>query len=127
MLLFIALPIVSVITQSVFIPHEQVIVEVENCGPFGCEKSTAIDQEATNKLRQTQPLGRFAGADIYFDRAHLAINEVTEAWRESSGIVEFTGAIEQSPILWGLSVHINVYRACDPLVDRLGFLDCVGC
>ena len=37
MLLFIALPIVSVAYQSLFIEHEQVMVEVENCGPFGCE------------------------------------------------------------------------------------------
>ena len=42
MLLFIAMPIVSVITQSLYTSHEQVIVEVENCGPFGCTKSVTI-------------------------------------------------------------------------------------
>ena len=36
MILFIALPIVSVAVQSLFIKHEQVIVISENCGPFGC-------------------------------------------------------------------------------------------
>ncbi|MEL6700257.1 MAG: sugar ABC transporter permease, partial [Pseudomonadota bacterium] len=34
MLLFIAFPIVSVITQSFFTPHEAVLIETENCGPF---------------------------------------------------------------------------------------------
>ena len=34
MLLFIALPIVSVAVQSVHIEHEAVMFEVENCGPL---------------------------------------------------------------------------------------------
>ena len=52
MFLFIAMPIVSVLTQSVYAPHEQVIREVENCSVFGCVKSTQIDQEATRELRE---------------------------------------------------------------------------
>ncbi|MEO1238264.1 MAG: sugar ABC transporter permease, partial [Pseudomonadota bacterium] len=36
MLIFIAAPIVSVVTQSLFLPHEAVLIETENCGPFGC-------------------------------------------------------------------------------------------
>ncbi|MEM6727186.1 MAG: sugar ABC transporter permease, partial [Pseudomonadota bacterium] len=40
MLLFIAFPIVSVITQSFFTPHEAVLIETENCGPFGCTTET---------------------------------------------------------------------------------------
>ena len=40
MLLFIALPIVSVAYQSLFVEHEQVLIKVENCGPFGCTTET---------------------------------------------------------------------------------------
>ena len=76
MLLFIALPLVSVVLQSVHTPHEAVLVTVENCGPFGCKKETTIDQDATSSLRAAEPLGRFVGLDIYFDRGHLAIAEV---------------------------------------------------
>ena len=65
MLLFIALPIVSVVIQSVYAPHEAVMVEVENCGPFGCTTETTIDQDATRALREAQPLGRFVGLDVY--------------------------------------------------------------
>jgi ABC-type sugar transport system permease subunit len=122
MLLFIALPIVSVVAQSVFIPHEQVIIEVENCGPFGCEKSTAIDQEATDKLRRAQPLGRFAGADIYFDRAHLAISEVAAAWRESTGIVEFSGRLNNLPFYGALAFTLTYTAFVTPLSIGLGFL-----
>ena len=35
MLLFIALPIVSVIVQSLYVEHEKVLVTVENSQPFG--------------------------------------------------------------------------------------------
>ena len=50
MLLFIALPIVSVVVQSLHIEHEAVLNEVENCGPFGCKKELVIDVEETKKL-----------------------------------------------------------------------------
>ena len=79
-MLFIAFPLVSVVLQSVHTPHEAVLVTVENCGPFGCKQETTIDQDATRALRDAEPLGRFVGLDIYFDRGHLAIAEVREAW-----------------------------------------------
>jgi ABC-type sulfate transport system permease component len=50
MILFIALPIISVVMQSVFAPHEQVIRSVENCGVFGCTTSTIVDLAATAEL-----------------------------------------------------------------------------
>jgi len=61
MLLFIALPIMSVAMQSFFISHEQVLEVVENCGPFGCTESTQVNQEATARLQEEEPLGRFNG------------------------------------------------------------------
>ena len=83
MLLFIFLPIVSVITQSLFVAHEQVIIEVENCDIFGCKKAVTVDQEATDKLRSEEPLGRFVGLANYFNRSHLATAEISEAWQQS--------------------------------------------
>ena len=80
MFLFIALPIVSVVTQSVFTPHEAVLITVENCGPFGCKQETAIDQDATAKLRTEKPLGKFNGFGTYIDRNHLATEQVSEFW-----------------------------------------------
>ena len=38
MVLFITLPIVSVVVQSLFVQHEAVLITVENCDPFGCSK-----------------------------------------------------------------------------------------
>jgi hypothetical protein len=72
MLLFIALPIVSVAVQSLHIGHPQVMVAVENCGPFGCTTEQRVDVAATAALQVDQPLGRFAGWSNYIDRNHLA-------------------------------------------------------
>ena len=49
---------------------------VENCDPFGCKKVTSIDHNAINDLKKTEPLGKFVGLDIYFDRGHLAIENL---------------------------------------------------
>ena len=72
MLLFIALPIVSVAVQSLYVQHERVVTEVETCTPFsGCTKETRVDAEATEKLRNDEPLGRFNGFGTYLDRNRL--------------------------------------------------------
>jgi len=89
MLLFIFFPLVSIVVQSFYVNHEQVIIATENCGPFGCTPTTMVDQEATKALRQAQPLGRFAGFATYLDRGHLAVNEVGVAWDASNGWRDF--------------------------------------
>ena len=61
MILFIGLPIVSSFFQSLHIETEQILMEVENCDPFGCKTDVRVDVEATEKLRQENPLGRFNG------------------------------------------------------------------
>ena len=107
MLLFIALPVGSVILQSVHAQHEQVIVEVENCGPFGCTPTTSVDQEATRALRDAQPLGRFNGLGTYFNRAHLATAEVSEAWRTSDSLGQFFAKVMNLPFYKALAFTLS--------------------
>ena len=57
MLLFIALPVVSVGIQSLHIQHEQIVQTVKNCGPFGCKEVEIVDTESTALLQKEQPLG----------------------------------------------------------------------
>ena len=97
MLLFIAFPLVSVVLQSVHTAHEAVLVTVENCGPFGCKKETTIDHDATSAIRAAEPLGRFVGLDIYFDRGHLAIAEVKQAWTSTESLSAFFQTIGNLP------------------------------
>ena len=84
MLLFIFFPIISVVVQSVYVDHEQVIKTVETCDVFGCKESTTVDQDATAELRANRPLGQFAGLTTYADRNHLAIEEVGKNWTRSN-------------------------------------------
>ena len=80
MLLFIGLPIISSFFQSLHIEPEQILMEVEKCDPFGCKTETKVDIEATTKLQEEQPLGRFNGLGTYGDRNHLAFDEIKEAF-----------------------------------------------
>lgn len=122
MLLFIALPIVSIVTQSVFAPHEAVLITVENCGPFGCKEETTIDQEATSAIRDAEPLGRFVGLDIYKDRGHLAFAEVGEAWASSATFGEFLTALDNLPFYRAMAFTLTYTFIVTPFVILLGLI-----
>ena len=121
MLAFIAFPIVSVVTQSFYTAHEQVIVEVENCGPFGCEMETSVDQEATAAIREAEPLGQFAGLDIYKDRNHLAFGEVAAAWVNTDGLPDFGRSLMNLPFYKALGFTLTYTAIVTPLTIILGF------
>ena len=126
MLLFIALPIVSVVLQSMYAPHEQVIIEVENCDVFGCKKSTMVDQDATRELREAKPLGRFVGADIYTNRSHLATSEVANSWRNSNGLKDFFKEIMNLPFYRAMAFTLTFTFVVTPMVLILGFFIAVA-
>ena len=121
MLTFIAFPIVSVVFQSLFLPHESVLVETENCGPFGCTPSTLIDQDATQKLWDERPWGRFAGLEIYGDRGHLATSEIAEAWRTSASFPEFWREVRDLPFYRALAFTLVYTFTVTPSLIILGF------
>jgi ABC-type sugar transport system permease subunit len=122
MLLFIAAPIVSVVIQSMFAPHEAVLVTVENCGPFGCNKETTIDQDATRALREAQPMGRFVGLDVYFDRGHLAVAEVAEAWATSDGWGQFLTQLRNLPFYRAMAFTLTFTFVVTPLLIVFGLM-----
>ncbi len=122
MVLFIALPIMSVLLQAVYAPHGQVIVETENCTPFGCTKSTTIDQAATRAIREKEPLGRFVGLSIFADRSHLATSEIREAASTASGIADFVGRLMGLPFYKALAFTLTYMAVVTPLSIMLGFV-----
>jgi multiple sugar transport system permease protein len=126
MFLFIALPIVSVVVQSLFIEHEQVIVTSESCGPFGCTPTTMVDQEATRALREAQPLGRFNGLGTYFNRAHLATAEVAEAWATRDSLGQFFARVMNLPFYKALAFTLSYTFVVTPLVIVLGLAIALG-
>ena len=122
MFLFIALPIVSVLTQSVFAPHQQVVREVENCSVFGCTKTTTVDIAATEALRGAEPLGRFVGADIYTDRNHLAFTEVAGLLSTADGISSFLNGLLNLPFYGALLFTLTYTLVVTPMSILLGFV-----
>nr|WP_306269020.1 sugar ABC transporter permease [Pararhizobium sp. IMCC3301] len=121
MFLFIALPVVSVLIQSLYVSHDQVIVEVENCDIFGCKKATTIDQEATRELWEEAPLGRFSGAETYLNRGHLATNEVSAAWSGSETWSEFFSRLLNLPLYGALAFTLTYTAIVTPGAIILGF------
>ncbi|MCO6384896.1 carbohydrate ABC transporter permease [Oceanicola sp. 502str15] len=126
MILFIALPIVSVFVQSLFVAHEQVQVVSESCGPFGCTETTSVDTEATAKLREEQPLGRFNGLNTYFNRSHLAISDIGEAWANTNSMGEFWREVYNLPFYNALTFTLVYTFIVTPLVLVLGLAIAVG-
>lgn len=126
MLLFIFFPLLSIVVQSLFVAHDQVIVTVESCGPFGCTESTAIDQAATEALRKEQPLGRFAGLTTYLDRGHLAVGEVGRAWDAAQGWRDFGARMLNLPFYKAIFFTLAYTAVVTPLTIMLGFLIAVA-
>jgi len=126
MVLFIFLPIISVVTQSLYIDHEQVFVEVENCDFFGCKKSTMVDAEATAELKAEQPLGRFVGLNNYFNRSHLASSEIAIAWRNTDSFSDFYDAVYNLPLYRAIIFTLTYTFTVTPLLIIFGFLIAIG-
>lgn len=123
MLLFIAFPLVSVLLQSVHAPHPAVLIEVETCTPLvGCTEETTIDQEATRELREAEPLGRFVGFDIFFDRGHLALKEIHEIVVNSDDWISILSRLANLPFYRAMGFTLTFTFLVTPFVIIIGFL-----
>ena len=122
MLLFIALPIVSVAVQSLYVEHEQVVETVRNCGPFGCKDVEVVNSAAAAQLKSESPLGRFNGLGTYVNRNHLAFDEIADAWRSATGPASFFAKVLNLPFYKALAFTLTYTFVVTPLVLVLGFL-----
>ena len=122
MILFIGLPIFSSFFQSLHIETEQILVEVEQCDPFGWVMEVQVDQEATALLRDKNPLGRFNGFDTYTDRNHLAFDEVGEGWNTKTSTQNFISIVLNLPFYKSLLFTLTFCFSVTPVVVCLGFV-----
>jgi ABC-type sugar transport system permease subunit len=123
MVLFIAFPIISVLLQSVHAPHPAVLVEVETCTPLvGCVVETTMDQDATKAIREAEPLGRFIGLEIFFDRGHLAVKEVGDIIKNSNSFNEVFSKLSNLPFYRALAFTLTFTFIVTPFVIIFGFL-----
>ena len=126
MLIFIFLPLISIFLQSIHTPHENVLMTVENCDPFGCKKVTSIDHDAINDLKKTEPLGKFVGLDIYFDRGHLAIENVKMLWKKDNSFFQFIKALSDLPFYKAIFFTLTFTFTVTPIMLVLGLLIALG-
>ena len=122
MILFIGLPIISTGIQSFYAQHDQILIEVKKCDPFGCKVSVVVDQEATSKIKDEKPLGKFNGFGTYIDRNHLAVEQVSEFWEESKSVGQFVGKVGNLPFYKALVFTLTYCVIVTPCVLLLGFV-----
>ncbi|WP_375452269.1 carbohydrate ABC transporter permease [uncultured Devosia sp.] len=126
MFLFIALPVVSVFVQSLFVEHERVLVTVENCGPFGCTTDSYVDPAATAELEAREPLGKFNGLGTYLNRSHLAVNEIGAILASNTGLGDMASRIYGLPFYRALAFTLTYTFVVTPVAMLLGFLIALG-
>ena len=122
MMLFIGLPIISAGIQSLYSQHDQIVKEVKKCDPFGCTVSIIVDQDKTSILRKEKPLGKFNGFGTYIDRNHLALEEISKFWKETSSFDEFVDQVTNLPFYKALIFTLTYCFFVTPNVLLLGFL-----
>ena len=126
MLLFIALPIVSVGYQSLFIEHDQVLVEVETCDPFSCTRELRVDADAMAAMRDQAPMGKFNGLGTYTNSSHLAFDEVAAIWASSPSVWTFLGGLTNLPLYNAMAFTMAYTFIVTPLVIIVGFFIALG-
>ena len=85
MLLFIAVPIISIALQSLHSEPDKVVEVIETCGPFGCTETTLVTDAAGRCGRFFR---RLFGLSNYTNRNHLALSRCrfSVGSRESSEV-----------------------------------------
>jgi ABC-type sugar transport system permease subunit len=126
MFLFIALPLVSVLVQSLYVEHERVLVTVESCGPFGCTTASHVDPAATAELEAREPLGKFNGLGTYLNRDHLATAEVAAIFANNTGISDIASRLYSLPLYRALAFTLTYTFVVTPVAMLLGFLIALG-
>jgi ABC-type sugar transport system permease subunit len=123
MLIFIATPIISFTIQSFYVEHPRVLVTWETCQPLGgCVTETTVDAEATRKLREEQPLGRFNGFGVYADRNHLAVAEVGTILATAKSWRDVASQIYNLPFYKAMVFTLAYTFTVTPLAMMLGFV-----
>ena len=126
MIVFIALPILSVAYQSLYVEHGRVLSTVQTCGPFGCTSEVRVDTAAMERLRRESPMGQFNWLGTYTNPSHLAFDEVAEIWRTSPSVAAAIGGILNLPLYRALTFTIAFTFIVTPLVIALGFVIAVA-
>jgi ABC-type sugar transport system permease subunit len=122
MLIFIALPLVSIAYQSLFIEAERQVIPVQSCDPFGCKTENWVDAIAMARLRAKAPAGRFNGLATYANATHLALAELKQIVVQSHSIKTAFRDIMSLPFYKSLAFTLAYTFIVTPLSILLGLV-----
>ncbi len=121
MVLFITLPILSVVVQSLYHQPDAILTVVENCDPFSCTKSTKVDTAAMAAFKAEHPMGQFAGLDNYTNHNHLALADLGQIWAEGGGLGAMASKLMNLPFYRALAFTLTYCFLVTPFAMALGF------
>src|SRR5690606_28064919 len=84
------------------------------------------DAEATEKLRNDEPLGRFNGFGTYLDRNHLAVTEIGAILSDNAGFKDTVARIYNLPFYRALAFTLTYTFVVTPFAMLLGFCIALG-
>lgn len=121
MLLFITLPIISVVVQSLYHEPPAILTSVETCDPFGCTTSTKVDVAAMAAFKAAHPLGQFSGFDNYVDHNHLALEDLGTIFGAGGSWAGIWAQVMNLPFYRALAFTLTYCFLVTPLAMGLGF------
>ena len=98
------------------------MIVVESCDPFGCKSETTIDHQASQKINEEKPQGKWVGFQIYTDRNHLAFKEVGEFWESKTSFIDFVSSLNDLPFYRAMGFTLTYTFVVTPLVILFGFI-----
>lgn len=126
MLLFITLPILSVVVQSLYHEPDAILTVVENCDPFGCKKSTKVDVAAMAAFKAEHPMGQFSGLDNYLNHNHLAVEDMRTILSSGATLGEMAAQVMNLPFYRALAFTLTYCFFVTPVAMALGFAVALG-
>jgi ABC-type sugar transport system permease subunit len=122
MVLFIALPLISIAYQSFFIERPRDLVVVQVCDPFGCEAENQVATSVGPTTHSRSLAGRFNGFGTYLNSTHLAVTEVKAIVSNSPNFTYTVRRIFDLPFYRALAFTLCYTFVVTPLSIALGFL-----
>ena len=119
MVLFIAVPIISIALQSLHSEPDKVVEVIETCGPFGCTETTLVTDAAEDAGGF---FGVFSGLSNYTNRNHLALSEVSVLWSEAGSFRKFLAGVLNLPFYRAMTFTLTYTFCVTPLVLLFGLL-----
>ena len=123
MFLFIALPLTSIVSQSLHTPHDAGIwLLLNRVIHLVVNLKLLLIIRQVKKSTKSKPQGKWVGFQIYTDRNHLAFKEVGEFWESKTSFIDFVSSLNDLPFYRAMGFTLTYTFVVTPLVILFGFI-----